>query len=90
MANVARLEVSTEWTDLETAIESFTPSADDEFEIQNIGAGVLQVCEAASEPTGNTGFVVPVYKGIKWTKKSGEKCYVSEVNGTTVLNIAEK
>ena len=91
MANIARLNVeATEWVKVEEEIEGFSPSADDKFQIQNIGSKSLQIYEGASAPTADKdGFVLTINKGAIYTKKSGEYLFVRGLEGLTTLNIAE-
>ncbi len=91
MANIARLEVGTEWVDLETEIENFSPEEGDQYEIQNIGGTqYLQVYEGATAPTQEkNGFVVKPFKTGTWTKEDGQKLFVAAVDGQVTINIAK-
>lgn len=91
MANIARLDVpSTEWIKVEEAIEGFSPSADDKFEIQNIGSKSLQIYEGATAPTAEKdGFVLGLWESAKYTKKDGEYLFVRGLEDLTTMNIAE-
>lgn len=92
MANIARLDVvATEWIKVEEAIEGFSPSADDKFEIQNIGSKSLQIYEGANAPTTERdGFVLGLWKSATYIKKADEYLFVRGLEGLTTLNIAEK
>ena len=88
MANIARVNVTAEWQNLEDVIEGFTPEVDSMYELQNTGARDLLIYEGATAPTGIDGFVVQVYKTAKLTKKDGEYWFVRTREAeTTTANI---
>jgi len=85
-----RLELNTEWTELDTAIEGFEPEADKKYQIQNIGNQLLQMYEGETAPAEDMGgFIIPVYKGVIWTKKEDKNLYVRSVADNTTIIISE-
>lgn len=87
MANIARVEVTETWKKLEEEIEGFTPEVDSQYQLQNTGAGEILVYEGSTAPTGIDGFVVPLYKGAKLTKKADEYWFVRTVTGKSTINL---
>lgn len=88
MANIARVNVTETWQNLEDVIEGFEPEVDSQYELQNTGARDLLIYEGAEAPTGIDGFVVQVYKTAKLTKKDGEYWFVRAREAeTTTANL---
>lgn len=89
MANTARVTATQEWQNLEDMIENFAPEAEEKFQLQNVGSKDLQIYEGATAPTEErNGFVIPINKGVIYTKKDGQYCFVKSKENTTVINIA--
>lgn len=88
MANIARVNVTSQWQNLEDVIEGFTPEENSQYELQNTGAKDLLIYEGATAPADIDGFVVQVYKTAKLTKKSGEYWFVrTKAEETTTANL---
>lgn len=87
MANIARVEATEQWQNLEDVIEGFSPEVDSQYELQNIGARDLLIYEGATAPTDIDGFVVEIHKTAKLTKKDGEYWFVRALTDTTKINL---
>ena len=88
MANIARVTATETWQNLEDVIEGFEPEVNSQYELQNIGSGILLIYEGAEAPTDIDGFVVGLHKVAKLTKKSADEYwFVRALTDTTVLNL---
>lgn len=88
MANIARVEATNQWQNLEDIIEGFTPEVGSRYELQNIGNEDLQIYEGATAPeTERDGFVVPRNLSAKLTKEDGGYWFIRAKYNSTTANL---
>lgn len=78
--------IGNEWVEISDSV-SFT--ANDSYILQNRGAGLLLLCESATEPSTEAGHVLPLYEEYEYICESGIKLYAKALCGTCALNIDE-
>lgn len=91
MAQIGRGSVTAEWQNLTDVVEGFSPETDTEYELQNIGAEDLQICEGTEAPTPERdGFVLTLNKTATLKKEDGVDFYVRAKYNSTVINLGTK
>lgn len=83
MANILRLNLTTDWVKLD---DEFVPEVDSQYEVQNVGNCDILVCESSTVPTENTGNLLKPNKVGLWTKEEGLFLFVKSKD-KTIINL---